>query len=226
MATSALLLLLPWITFLRGYTVVFGRFFYGNIAFVAAPIITICVVSILAPTERSASLAYYSSFLYSAACVPVLVLKHCVRRKRPCVDQPELIARKQETFRIIPILLARHSNFTSFPSGDVVAATVWALAIVNTGYFSQERSVLSTVCMVGLAALGRMYFLAHHLGDTIAAYLLVRLMHWALHQNYSHVAELLRLQLPTMDSSQWYHPLLPLGVLAVLSKLIIKGDQK
>lgn len=238
------LLLVPWIFFLRGHSWIFTRIFYSHASFVLSPLLGMAITQCYymhysgawllsdnstnnnntdgAENQQSsrktvAALCFHSLLLYNACCIPVLFLKHGFRRTRPCGNAAicdAYMARKH--FPIIPRTLARTGAKTSFPSGDVMAATCFALSLAhlpsaidsiddNQNQQQEENRYLAllalSIAIVVLAAFGRMYFLAHHLVDTIVGMLIpVGLHTLCLLLENNDV-------LPTVGAAEWYHSL-------------------
>ena len=96
------------------------------------------------------------------------------------------------------------------PLSCAMGATAWALPLLHLGY------VKAAMALVGLAALGRIYFLAHHLGDTIAGIGVCVGIHILLGFCES---------LPSTGEADWYHPIAALAALVIASRFR-KGDQK
>ncbi|CAB9504615.1 expressed unknown protein [Seminavis robusta] len=206
------LLLLPWIFFLRGNIWIIQHIIYSNKSFALAPFLGTGVAFYFGSDRRySQALAYHSLILYNLSCIATMFLKHGTERKRPCVTFGHLIPRKH--LAIIPKILAKGAANASFPSGDVMAATAWAIPLWHMGYPT------SSILLVVLAACGRMFFLAHHLLDTVVGMTVCLLVHGLLQWSPEHAA------LPTMGTAEWYHPIGALIALAVASRFR-KGDEK
>ena len=216
------LLVVPWMYFLRGHVWIIPKILYSHASFALSPLVGTLLCFALdkyihsnnsnnSSSEAAASLGYHLIVLYNVSCTVVLLLKHNVLRKRPCatsVYYKTCIPRKH--YPIIPKVLAKGAPDMSFPSGDVMAATCLATIVWHLQYTHTAMAI------VLVAALGRMYFLAHHALDTVVGMMVALLV-----QGFSAGGILL----PRMGTAQWYHPLLALGGLTVASKFR-KGDQK
>ena len=206
---TAVFLLLPFVFFLRGNLRMLSHVLYPNASFALSPLVGTAMSFAAGPTPHASAVGYHSIILYCLSCVVILYLKHWSRRLRPCVTFHHCIDKKH--FAIIPNILAKHSSFTSFPSGDAMGATAFCgVPLMHLGY-----PKLATV-LVGLVAFGRMFFLAHHLGDTLGGIAICASIHAAMEYFDS---------LPSIGTATWHHPLMALFALVVAS-LFRKGDQK
>jgi membrane-associated phospholipid phosphatase len=205
-----LVVLQVWIFFLSGNLWILSRILYPNASFAVSPIIGTGVAHYFGAAKPNAqALVYHAIILYNLSCVVIMFLKHGTRRKRPCCTFPQWIPLKH--FQIIPKILQRHSATTSFPSGDAMAGTCWAIPLWYLGY------TRVAVLLVALTALGRIFFLAHHLLDTIVGIGVCLVFHAILGLGVSG--------LPAVGTAEWYHPIMAFMVLLVASRFR-KGDEK
>ena len=243
------LLLLPWILFLRGRAWILGRIFFSHVSFGLSPLIGMAIsqyhhlyhggidasdsISNHSTRAAAASLCFHFIWLYNTSCILVLFLKHSTQRKRPCCTCPEYIPRKH--FPLIPRILAKTAPDTSFPSGDVMAATCFSLSLANLPLSQQTAAsydantdshnddnpqqvllIFFCIILVILTALGRMYFLAHHLCDTLVGMMIPASLHLLCVYQSSRTIS---------SSSSIYHSLGAFIGLAVASRFR-RGDQK
>lgn len=251
--TTIVLLLLPWVLFLRGRAWILGIFF-SHVSFGLSPLIGMGIsqyhhlyhgggdISITNQSTRvvAASLCFHFIWLYNVSCILVLFLKHTTQRKRPCCTCPEYIPRKN--FSLIPRVLAKTAPDTSFPSGDVMAATCFSLSLASLPLSQQavpydatdshnnnpQQVILISLCiiLVSLTALGRMYFLAHHLCDTLVGMLIPASLHLlCVYQSSSTTSSSYTAWIPALGRSQYYHSLGAFVGLVVASRFR-RGDQK
>lgn len=201
------LLLGFWLLVLRGDTFIFNHVLFGHVSFSICPSLGTILCYYLAPSPEAFAIAIHSIVLYCACCGIILFLKQGTLRKRPCCNHPRCIQRKN--LAIVPRILARSAPDASFPSGDVMSATALALPLAHIGHPHWA------VMLVALTAFGRMFFLAHHLLDTVVGMGVCILMHCALTVSFGL----------SIGNADWYHPLVAFGSL-VIASLFRKSDQK
>lgn len=206
---SIVFLILPFVLFLRGNRRMLSHVLYPNLSFALSPLLGTAFSYTAGPTPYASAVGYHAIILYCLSCSVILYLKHASRRLRPCVVYPQCIPKKN--FTQIPKILAKHSSFTSFPSGDAMGATAFGgVPLLHLGYFK------AAILLVGLTAFGRQYFLAHHLGDTLVGIAICVGIHTVLDCTEG---------LPSIGTADWYHPILA-WIALVLAALFRKGDQK
>lgn len=205
---TILLLVLPFLLFLGGNLKMMSHVLFSHVSFAVSTLVGIAASYHLGPTPYASALGYHGIILYCLGCTIILPLKHNTRRLRPCVVFPRLIERKK--LAIIPKLLAKASSFTSFPSGDAMGSAAWALPLMHLGYTQ------SALLVASLTAFGRMFFLAHHLGDTLAGIGVSVGFHLLLGVVPG---------LPAVGTAEWYHPLAAFATLVIASRFR-KGDEK
>ena len=241
LGATTVLLLLPWIFFLKGHTWILPRIFFSHISFALSPLIGMGIsqYSLLLLTAkhnaddasddhhhhitRTPALCFHFLMLYNASCIVVLFLKHGTLRQRPCCTCEQYISRKH--FPMIPRILAQTAPDTSFPSGDVMSATCLAVSLANLHLAAHHDQRLWLpavgVVMVLLTALGRMYFLAHHFCDTLVGMAIPGCLHMLCLLSHNDNSS----WLPAVGTAQWYHPLGAFLGLVVASRFR-RGDQK
>jgi membrane-associated phospholipid phosphatase len=245
---TLLLVLVPWILFLgiggssssSGRPWILSRYFFSHASFALCPLAGIGLANAYNSTamaaraddsnnnKRHITTTLCNQFLmyYNASCIILLWLKQGTQRPRPCCVFPEYIARKH--FPIIPRTLAKLGPNTSFPSGDVMAATCLALPLWYHDHLENYGGPFffyTPLLLVGLTALGRMYFLAHHLCDTLAGVAVPLCLHQLCHITTAHGGRFLDMVFPELGHAQWYHPFGAFLALVVAS-LFRRGNQK
>ena len=169
------------------------------------------VVAVLATTvgklprenaKTIVSQAVYPLCLFPVVLVLMTYLKALTRRQRPARKD---LARGgvwlvKKRFPTNTCFLARHSGDQSYPSGDVMLAVLVALPLWS------RRPRLAAAIAVS-SGLGRMYVLAHHLGDVLSGALCTLGIHRtaALLGYDTHRAEL-------------WHPLIPLAAFVAFQR--------
>jgi membrane-associated phospholipid phosphatase len=198
--------------------------------------------------SQVASLSFYYLVLWSSSVLIVLALKRWTQRVRPCANNEtnaRHIARK--TFPSIARFLAKHQSHESFPSGDATAATSLAIPLIyiswlgdadRTGPFDVDDAPFpflwfipwttptTIACLlVILACTGRVFVLAHHVGDVVAGALVPCMFH--LLYTYSPVGA--TVGLGDVYTVRWYHPILvntvtTIYALSTLKKHTVNGN--
>ena len=207
------LLLMPWIIFLRGNSRILTRFFYRNTSFLVSPIIGTGTIYSLGPSKPFAqALCYHGIAVTNLSYIVTLFLKVGTKRQRPCCTFPQYIERKNLT--IIPKILAKIAGTRSFPSGDAMSAAAWAIPVWYVGY------PFVAVVMTSSTAFGRMFFLAHHFGDTLGGIGIPLLFHGltAVYGNSYFI--------PELGSAKWYHPLAALGTVIIITRLREREEKR
>jgi membrane-associated phospholipid phosphatase len=192
-----------------------------------------------------ASLALYYLVLWSSSVLIVLVVKRWTRRVRPCAKnetRDRYVARK--AYPSIARLLATHQSHESFPSGDATAVTALAIPMTyirSLGVPDREEwgdptdaTFLFDWCppwaatattaiafwLVILACTGRVYVLAHHVGDVVVGALVPCLLHLLFTR--SPVGGVLGLG--NIYAVQWYHPVIANMVTTVYALATLKRN--
>ena len=191
-----------WIEFNRGGNFkILKRTLTNTTMYLVAPFLTTAVCYAQASDDpRLLALSIYPSVMWTLSLAITLILKNSAQRDRPCVKFPELHERKNLVN--VPKLLAGPAQAkASFPSGDATGVVCFALPLATI--YPRVAGV-----MVLLACFGRMYFLAHHLLDTIAGCTIACCVHLILTQALG----------VGMENTQVWHPILSLVVLIVSVK--------
>jgi len=226
------LLLVPWTLFLQGQTWIYIRFLFSHASFVFSPLIGMSISQHYCLQEKLSTIAplcFHFIMLWNASCVPVLLLKHGTRRLRPCCTYPVYLSKRH--FPIIPNMLSKTGAKTSFPSGDVMSATCFALTLFhlpiqhNNSNHSQYLLTLACISIVFFSALERMYFLAHHLLDTLVGMAIPTIIHMMLVCSAAAAPAPINIFFPTIGTAQWYHSLAAFLGLVVASRYR-SSDQK
>ena len=175
-------------------------------------------------------MAIYPLFLWPILITLLNWMKSTSKRSRPALKD---IERKnaegcgrgtsenwtqKKKFPAMTQLLAKYNGDASFPSGDVLCATMVALSIFNISsdvtHAYRPSHLASTIVI--LAGTGRMYVLAHHFFDVMVGAILPFLAH--------RVATKLGCGMFDME---WWHPLLVLGIFLVINSITRrKSDEK
>jgi membrane-associated phospholipid phosphatase len=106
------------------------------------------------------------------------------------------------------MVLAKLGPNASFPSGDGAAAVSFALPLAHVGW-----PIAATILVV-LACVGRVYFLAHHVLDTVVGVTITYLCYMALHASGCGIGD-----------ADWWQPILA-HVVFVTTALFRKSDHK
>lgn len=169
------------------------------------------------------SLAFYYLLLWSTSVLLVLVLKRKTQRLRPCANKEiseRYMARK--AFPSVARFLAKYQANESFPSGDAAVAAALAIPMtyisslgvtdpgeeVSSGLFSfvytHSWQSLLAYWIVILACTGRIYVLAHHVGDVMVGALVPYLLHLLFTSSSASTI----LGLGNVYAVRWYHPVI------------------
>mmetsp|Transcript_14538 Transcript_14538/g.31606 ORF Transcript_14538/g.31606 Transcript_14538/m.31606 type:complete len:315 (+) Transcript_14538:283-1227(+) len=142
------------------------------------------------------SVAIYPLVLWPFTIAPLTKLKRTTRRNRPATKDAEQKGTwtSKKKFPASTKMLVKYSTQESFPSGDVMMATLMATPLWEGGF---KRLAFVIVLLSGL---GRMYVLAHHLSDVVAgASIAIGIHQLAIAIGYE------------MHQVDWWHPLLAIG---------------
>ena len=155
------------------------------------------------------SVALYPLVLWPFVAYLMNLLKDATGRHRPARkdrDRGNSAATSRKSFPLMTELLAEHDGDRSFPSGDVMMATLLAIPLwTGLGL----RGIPAAIVLS--SALGRMYVLAHHLSDVTAGFGLVVAVHglcgFAAVRFFGFPPEggMIR-------GTAWWHPLLSIGL--------------
>jgi len=153
------------------------------------------------------ALAISPLILFPVVLVVMNYVKAATKRPRPAkkdLDRGGIwIARKQ--FPDNTRFLARFSTYQSFPSGDVMMATLLAIPLWSSGLQFKKLAV----AIVLSSGLGRMYVLAHHLTDVVAGACFTLGIHTIVCLTGYHPAE----------HGKWWHPLLVMACHGIFERL-------
>jgi len=152
------------------------------------------------------SMAIYPLALWPLVAFGFNSLKTTTRRSRPCKKDHEATHSenwmKNKKFPGMISFLIHHNGDGSFPSGDVAMAVLLAVPLWNI-----EHCGGLALAIVVLAGLGRMYVLAHHLGDVIVGALVTVGVHG--------VATAFGCG---MYQTKWWYPFLTIGGLLAFTR--------
>ena len=211
-----ILLGICWILFLSdgGYERIMSRGIFSHYAFALGPFSGTFLCSWLtsnSDNNLSRSIGLYHILLYSSSIVPILILKHACQRYRPGVHQPNLIISGKKHLTIIPRLQTKWGPMASFPSGDATGSMCFCIPLAT---MYPKVAVL----FLTLTLTGRMYFLAHYLGDVIVGALIPLLIHLG-YQNCCSGGVV------TIETCEWWQPLIAQAVFIAVG-LSRRSNQK
>jgi hypothetical protein len=195
-----------WFSFLRWETPTMKKIICSKESFGLFPPLGILLCYLLIPDNEQFSMAIYPICVWIPSITTALCIKGQVLRHRPCAKYTHLIGRKH--YQLIPKYLAKHAADGSFPSCDAAGVVAFALPM------AAQRPDWASL-LVSLACVGRLYFLAHHVGDTIIGCSLTLVIHVALTQSGFGMKDL-----------QWWHPLLQQLIFGVFATTIGKNITK
>ena len=205
LAGSSLSFLIVWISFLRGNMDVFKHVLANKSLYLIGPSVTNGICYFLLTDQRDFSRAMYPALLWLPTTITFMHLKEASRRLRPCAKPKYQPLFERKHLDIIPRLLRKVGADSSFPSGDAAIGAIFAISLA-------ESQPQVAVTILFLSCFGRMYFLAHHLFDTIVGVLTAVAFHSALTWIGWGKEDLL---------ITWWHPLvaqLSLLIFLVISK--------
>lgn len=171
-------LLAAWASLLRGHSGPYKKVFMGQESLSLCPLISVATCYCLIDNPELFSMAVYPLFLWMPSLVCVLLAKRTFLRQRPCTNPSYSKFIENKHFQIITKTMAQHSGNESFPSGDAAGAMAFAVTAVLAG-----RTNLG-VTIALLACTGRVYYLAHHVLDTIAGCLTTLAVHLVLSEGF------------------------------------------
>merc|ERR1711933_196331 len=134
----------------------------------------------------------------------MFVLKNSTSRHRPAKNDRDWngsVATSRKSFPLNTRILAEYDGTKSFPSGDVMMATLVAIP-----FWTEIGARNVAMAIVVSSALGRMYVLAHHLSDVTAGFVLAIGVH-ALCETAAK-----RLDFGGLRGTAWWHPLVIIGL--------------
>lgn len=147
------------------------KLFFAKEGFVVFPLVSTVLCYWLIDNPRLFSLSVYPLWLYLPMGAAVLLIKGRSLRKRPCTKPKFQSCINAKKFQLFPKLLARVAAEGSFPSGDAAGGMAFAIPIALAGRSEVGGLLMFLVCT------GRVYFLAHHVFDTIAGSFMTFLIH-------------------------------------------------
>jgi membrane-associated phospholipid phosphatase len=165
--------LISWAEFLRGNNWSMKKILSSRVLYMIAPVFSAAMCYIQTSDPLLLSLSIYPSVIWMLSIGITLVAKNTALRERPCVKFHHLIERKH--LAAIPTLLAKLGSKGSFPSGDATGVIGFALPLAT-------RYPTVAILMVVVVCFGRMYYLAHHLLDTVAGCAIAYSVHLLLTQ--------------------------------------------
>ena len=137
-----------------------ARLLYLPPTMLASPPIGVSLARALTTDDAALAACYYFLLAWYASVLPVLTLKAVARRRRPVACDGISRAAEGKALPNIPAMLRSGDPNAAFPSGDVAGAVAFAYPL----WHCAGAPSLAVAC-VALSALGRMYWLAHHLLD-------------------------------------------------------------
>lgn len=165
-------LLFAWGSFLlMGNMKLVKKIFIGIEVMTFFPLLSMAICHFLIKNPALFSAAIYPLWLWMGSVMVVLWAKRCSLRSRPCVKSKFTKFIRNKNFQILPEALGRLSGNESFPSGDAAGGTAFALSIALCGRPDVGITIAVLVCS------GRVYFLAHHVLDTVAGVLITISVH-------------------------------------------------
>lgn len=185
-------LLYAWASFLLTENIsIFNTFFIGRNHLRFFPVLSVIICYALIGDRVIFSQAVYPLCLWMPSCCLAVAIKGYTKRTRPCckVNFSKYIERKHCS--VLPRTLSRLSEKGSLPSGDAAGATAFGLTFILAGHPTVGVALIVMTC------LGRVFFVVHHVLDTLAGSLLTVCMHYILKG----------LGISMTDLS-WYHPIL------------------
>lgn len=135
------------------------------------PLLSMAICHFLIDNPAHFSAAIYPLWLWMASVMVVMLTKRCALRTRPCVKSKFTRFIENKNFQVLPQALGRLSGNESFPSGDAAGGMAFALSIALAGRPDVGITIALLVCA------GRVYFLAHHVLDTVAGVLITVTVH-------------------------------------------------
>lgn len=162
-ALPLLAVLALWTFVLKGHLWAI-RIFYGPTLGALSPLGGVALLMLLPDEETEArQVAQFQIAAWSAAVIPVAILKPLVARCRPCYGDGGCDA-SEKHLSVLPLLFRRDGR-ASFPSGDTAGAMAVAYPLIRCG---SDGMLMFGLACVTLSCMGRMYWKAHHLGDVLA----------------------------------------------------------
>uniref|UniRef100_A0A7S4F3E6 Phosphatidic acid phosphatase type 2/haloperoxidase domain-containing protein n=2 Tax=Chrysotila carterae TaxID=13221 RepID=A0A7S4F3E6_CHRCT len=216
-----------WTCVTTGRNVAWAPPLYSSKTVFAAPLLGTLLTRAITESPCSRSAANFHLLAWFTAIILVLQLKRLSSRRRPSVCAAEVEAAvKHKSLPALLRLFSRDGN-GSFPSGDVTGAVCFAFPIWTGTAFrtttrlsssfllfplSSTTSALASICVI-LSALGRVYWLAHHVLDVVVAAVVAIAVNASLHTGLADESGRCTI------TAVWA-PLLPLAALLVQMKLL------
>lgn len=177
LAVSALLLVLFWLVNAAGSSSALKRvkLLYLPPALLGSPIFGMYLAHTVAAADAPArAAAAFYLLAWNVSIIPIITIKALAGRRRPVNCDPNHIgedavaaAQKKSLANICDLL--RADGNAAFPSGDLAGSVAFAYplwrACAASAVLSQPVLQILAVLCVGLSAMGRMYWQAHHLLD-------------------------------------------------------------
>lgn len=165
-------LLVAWWSFLfMGNMKLVKKVFIGIEVMTFFPLLSMAICYYLIENPALFSATMYPLWLWMSSVTIVLFVKRCALRSRPCVKSKFSKFIEHKNFQVLPQALGRFSGNESFPSGDAAGGMAFALSIALGGRPDVGITIAVLVCA------GRVYFLAHHVLDTVAGVLITLSVH-------------------------------------------------
>lgn len=165
-------LLIAWGSFLvMGNMKIVRKLFIGIEVMTLFPLLSLAICHFLIKNPALLSTAIYPLWLWMSSVIVVMLAKRCALRTRPCVKSKFTKFIENKNFQVLPHALGRLSGNESFPSGDAAGGMAFALSIALGGRPDVGITIAVLVCA------GRVYFLAHHVLDTVAGVLITLSVH-------------------------------------------------
>jgi membrane-associated phospholipid phosphatase len=225
------------------------RILYGPLlgGFVA-PLLGVALLSWRELTfpSNGVQVGYFQVAAWALGVLPVAILKPLIGRQRPAywcqqendsvymADQHHsadsvLVLAAFQNKGILPKLFRRDGR-SSFPSGDTAGAMAVVYPLLRCGGGSGQ--VLAMSCLI-LSCFGRMYFLAHHMGDVLAGIVVAVPCCWLLEYVVVLMRPMEREEQSTASRqecpcrAEWWHALSAVALLlstVILSRLWSKTE--
>lgn len=188
-------LLVAWGSFLiMGNMALVKTVFVGIKVMTIFPLVSVGTCQYLIQNPALLSAAIYPLWLWMSSLILVMAVKRTTLRSRPCAKPKFAKFIENKQFDILPHALAKMSGNESFPSGDAAGGMAFGLTIALCGRPDVGIVITCLVCA------GRVYFLAHHLLDTLAG-VLITLSFYLLSESFGF----------SLTGLLWHHVLLVHG---------------
>ncbi len=165
-------LLIAWGSFLiMGNIALVKKVFVGIEVMTLFPLVSIGICSYLIENPSLFSASVYPLWLWMSSMIVILYAKRIALRTRPCIKAKFAKFIENKHFQVLPHALGKLSGNESFPSGDAAGGMAFGLSIALSG---RPDVGLMIVFLVGA---GRIYFLAHHVLDTLMGIIITLILH-------------------------------------------------